>query len=72
MQLWTFWVIVAFIVSGCILAWEPTKKLLREALRPAVPDEHQPGCFGLEDERGTNWKGNGGTVPSIKEAKPSL
>jgi hypothetical protein len=41
-------------------------------LRPAVPDEHQPGCFALEEERGSNWKGSGGSVPSIKEAKPSL
>jgi hypothetical protein len=41
-------------------------------LRPAVPDEHQPGCFGLEEERGGDWKGGGGSVPSIKETKPSL
>ena len=40
--------------------------------RTAVPDEHQPGCFALEEERGGNWKGSGGTVPSVKEAKPSL
>jgi len=37
-----------------------------------VPDEHQSGCFALEEERGANWKGSGGAVPSIKEAKPSL
>jgi hypothetical protein len=41
-------------------------------LRPAVPDEHQPGCFALEEERGGNWKGRGGSVRAIKEAKPSL
>jgi hypothetical protein len=39
-------------------------------LRPAVPDEHQPGCFALEEERGGNWAGSG--VPAINEAKPSL
>jgi hypothetical protein len=60
MQLWTF------------LARKPTKKPRMEAFRPAVPDERQPGCFALEEERGANWKGSGGAVPSIKEAKPSL
>jgi len=49
-----------------------TRDAPTETLRPAVPDEHQPGCFALEEEKGANWKGGGGTVPSIKEAKPSL
>ena len=73
MQLWIFLAIVAaFVVCGCILTRKPRKKLPTETLRPAVPDEHQPGCFALEEERGGSWKGSGGTVPSIKEAKPSL
>ena len=73
MQLWIFWtIVIAFIVCGCILTRRPTKKPPSETLRPAVSDEHQPSCFGLEEERGTSWKGGGGTVPSIKEAKPSL
>jgi hypothetical protein len=73
MQLWIFLAIVAaFLVCGCILTRKPRKKLPTETLQPAVPDEHQPGCFALEEERGGNWKGSGGTVPSIKEAKPSL
>ena len=63
---------IAFVVCGCILTRKPTKKPSAETLRPAVPDEHQPSCFGLEEERGGDWKGSGGTVPSIKEAKPSL
>ena len=68
-----FWAIVAaFIVCGCILTRKPTKKSPRETLRPAAPDEYQPGCFALEEERGGNWKGSGGSVPTIKEAKPSL
>ena len=72
MQLWVFWAIIAaFIVCGCILTWKP-KKLPTETLRPAMPDEHQPSCFGLEEERGGDWRGSGATVPSIKEAKPSL
>jgi hypothetical protein len=62
----------AFIVTGCILTRKPTKKPLKETLRPAAPGEHQPGCFALEEERGANWKGIGPAVPSIKEAKPSL
>jgi len=73
MQLWIFWAIVgAFLVCGCILTRKPIKKPATETLRPAVPDEHQPGCFSLEEERGANWKGSGGSVPSVKEAKPSL
>ena len=68
-----FWAIAtAFIVCGCILTRKPTKKPLRKTLQAAAPDEREPGCFGLEEERGANWKGSGQTVPSIKEAKPSL
>ena len=63
---------IAFVVCGCIMTRKPTKKPSTKILRPAVPDEHQPGCFGLEEERGGDWKGGGGSVPSIKEAKPSL
>ena len=48
MQLWIFLAIVAaFVVCGCILTRKPRKKLPTEPLRPAVPDEHQPGCFAL-------------------------
>jgi hypothetical protein len=62
----------AFVVCGCILTRKPTKKPSRETLRTAVPDEHQPGCFALEEEGGANWKGSGRNVPAIKEAKPGL
>ena len=62
---------VALVVCGCIFA-ETKKKATTRSLRQVVPDEHQPGCFALEEERGENWKGSGGTVPSVKEAKPSL
>jgi hypothetical protein len=73
MQFWIFWAIVAaFVVCGCILTRKPTKKPLRETFQPAVPAEREPGCFALEEERGSNWKGSGGAVPSIKEVKPSL
>jgi hypothetical protein len=63
---------IALVVCGCILTRKLTKKPSTETLRSAVPDEHQPSCFGLEEERGRDWKGSGGTEPSIKEAKPSL
>ena len=63
---------IAFVVCGCIMTRKPTKKPSTETLRPVVPHEHQPSCFGLEEERGGDWKGSGGAVPSIKEAKPSL
>ena len=67
-----FGAVAAWIACGCILTRKPTKKLPLETLRPSVLDEHQPGCFALEEERGGNWKGSGGMVPSVKEAKPSL
>jgi len=71
MQLWIFWAIVgAFIVCGCILTRKPRKKLPTETRRPAEPDEHQPGCFALEEEKGDHWTGSG--VPNIKEARPTL
>jgi hypothetical protein len=71
MQLWIFWAIVAaFVICGCILTRKPTKKSPMERLRPAVSDEHQPGCFGLEEEKGGHWTGSG--VPVVKEARPTL
>jgi hypothetical protein len=70
-QLWIFWAIAtAFIVCGCILTRKPKTK--QQTLRAVMPEERQPGCFALEEERGGNWVGGGRTVPSIKEAKPSL
>jgi hypothetical protein len=67
-----FAAVIALVVCGCILTRKLTKNLRMERLRAVVSDEHQPGCFALEEERGGNWKGSGGTVPCIKEAKPSL
>jgi hypothetical protein len=56
LQLWIFLAIgAAFVVCGCILTRKPGKKLPTETLRPAVPDEHQPDCFALEEERGGSW-----------------
>jgi hypothetical protein len=34
--------------------------------------EHQPSCFGLEEERGEGWEGRGAMGPAINEARPSL
>ena len=68
-----FWaIVIAFLVCGCILTRKPKRKPPRDTLRPAAPDEHQSGCFALEEERGANWKGSGGAVSSIKETRPSL
>jgi hypothetical protein len=61
---------IAIVVCGCIFTRKPRNKLPTETLRPARSDEHQPGCFALEEERGGNWVGSG--VPAIKEARPSL
>ena len=60
----------AWVVCGCILTRKPRKKLPPEILRPAVLDEHQPGCFAFEEERGGQWTGTG--APAIKEARPTL
>jgi hypothetical protein len=60
----------ALVVCGCIMTRKPTK--IAKTARPAVPVEHEPGCFALEEERGGNWKGSGGSVPTIKDARPSL
>ena len=63
-------VMAAWVVCGCIFTRKPRKKLPTETLQRAVPDEHQPGCFAGEEERGGSWTGTG--VPAIKEARPSL
>ena len=71
MQLGLFFAaMAAIVVCGCILTRIPRKKLPTETLRPAIPVERQPGCFALEEERGSGWKGSG--VPVIKEARPTL
>jgi len=49
---------------------QTNEEAVRETLRPAAPDERQPGCFALEEERGGSWKGS--SAPVIKEARPSL
>jgi hypothetical protein len=49
---------------------ETVKKLPMKSLKAAVSDEHQPGCFALEEEKGDHWTGSG--VPNIKEARPTL
>jgi len=50
---------------------------LRRMLAPpdgprSSEEEHQPSCFGLEEERGEGWKGSGAMGPAINEARPSL
>jgi hypothetical protein len=35
-------------------------------------DEHQPGCFALEEERGEGWTGSGASGPLVKETRPTL
>jgi len=60
----------ALVVCGCIFTRKPSKKLHMKSLKAAVSDEHQPGCFALEEEKGDHWRGSG--VPNIKEARPTL
>jgi len=40
--------------------------------RSVAAEEHQPSCFGLEEERGEGWNGSGVMGPAINEARPSL
>jgi hypothetical protein len=58
----------ALVVCGCIFTRKPSKNY--KSLKAAVSDEHQPGCFALEEEKGDHWTGSG--VPNIKEARPTL
>jgi hypothetical protein len=60
----------ALVVCGCIFTRKPSKKLPTKSLNAAVSDEHQRGCFALEEERGGHWTGSG--IPAIKEARPTL
>ena len=60
----------ALVVCGWVFTWKPRKKLPTATVRSALPDEHQPGCFALEEEKGGNWTGSGVSV--IKEARPTL
>ena len=42
-------------------------------ISPSIePEERQPSCFALEDERGEGWKGSGAMEPVLKETRPSL
>ena len=34
--------------------------------------QHQPSCFGLEEEKGESWSGTGATRPLLSETKPTL
>ena len=46
----------ALVVCGCIFTRKPSKKLPMKSLKAAVSDEHQPGCFALEEEKGDHWR----------------
>lgn len=35
-------------------------------------EEHQPGCFALEEEKGESWRGTGASGPMFKETRPTL
>ena len=37
-----------------------------------LQEEHQPGCFAMEDERGEYWRGTGAARPLINERQPTL
>jgi hypothetical protein len=55
----------------------PANAAGRSKVEPETPastpaDEHQPSCFGLEEERGEGWKGSGAAKSEINEVKPSL
>ncbi len=35
-------------------------------------EEHQPSCFGLEEEKGDSWTGVGAARPLLIETRPTL
>jgi len=35
-------------------------------------EQHEPSCFGLEEEKGESWKGSGAARPAIKDKRPTL
>ncbi len=35
-------------------------------------EQHEPSCFGLEEEKGESWKGSGAARPTIKDKRPTL
>jgi hypothetical protein len=37
-----------------------------------APDERQPSCFALEEEKGEDWKGGGAMKPAISQKRPTL
>jgi len=39
---------------------------------PLAADEHQPGCFAQEEERGAGWKGTGASGPVVRDTRPTL
>ena len=39
---------------------------------PTPTEDRPPSCFGLEEERGEDWKGNGAMKSEINETLPSL
>ena len=61
-------------VGGC----HEAPALAPEAMSAVTPvaaadvNEHQPSCFGLEEERGEGWHGSGASRPLIKETRPTL
>jgi hypothetical protein len=60
--------VAAWVACGCVLTREPKRKL--PILQASALDEHQPGCFALEEEKGGHWIGT--IVPIIKETRPTL
>jgi hypothetical protein len=39
---------IALVACGCIFTRKPRKRLPTKTVQPALPEEHQPGCFALE------------------------
>jgi hypothetical protein len=64
-----FAAVAAWVVCGCMLTRKPKRRV--PIVQPLALDEHQPGCFALEEERGIYWTGSG-APPLINEARPSL
>ena len=66
---------MANAVESQIVRTDRREDLMRCSPEPTWPDEnkdHDPSCFGCEEEKGVNWNGIGGMLPALKEKRPTL
>jgi len=58
--------------GGCVDEPETSISAATDERISTGTGERQPSCFGLEEERGEDWKGSGAMKSAINESRPSL